>query len=314
MILCFLLTSFVLLGLVAGSIILYRRFTKPPKRDPSYLKKTFGGWALITGASSGIGKDLAFLLASEGFDVILSARRKEVLDEIAKEIQQKHKVQTKVVVSDLGSKEGPRTLYETVVNELKLDVGLLINNAGAGWFGYIQEQQPEAIEAMIQLNCTSMAVLTHYFVKSMKQRSQEGAILITSSLGSYMPIPFSSTYASAKAMVSMFGVAVAQEQIGTNSNVRICVLEPGATATGFADVATQSSGVNATRTDMASSVEVSDIALDYLAAKKVICVPIDKDYLLALLSGVLPRPVSANLTFKRYKTLIDNLKGQQKKD
>jgi short-subunit dehydrogenase len=311
MFVCFLSTAFVLVGLGVASLLLYRRFTKPAKRDPSYLKKTFGGWALITGASSGLGKDMAFILAGEGYDVILSARRKEVLEEIAKEIQQKYKVQTKVVPSDLGSRDGPHTLYETVVNEMKLDVGILINNAGAGWFGYIQEQDPAAIEAMIQLNCTSMAVLTHLFVKSMKQRSQEAAILITSSLGSYMPIPFSSTYASAKAMVSMFGVAVAQEQIGTNSNVRICVLEPGATATGFADVAAQTTGINATRTDMASSSEVSDIALDYLAAKKPICVPIDKDYYLTILSGILPKPTAALFAFNKYKTLMESVKGKK---
>jgi len=285
---------------IIGVIALKRLKLNPGKnqRDPSYLKKTFGGWALVTGASSGIGLDIAEILASEGYDVIISARRKEVLEKISTELVSKYGVAVKIVVADLSKSEGPKQLF----NEVKdLDIGLLINNAGAGWFGFLRDQEPEQIEQIIQLNCTSMALLTRFFLEKMRKRDKESGIIITSSLGSYMPIPMSATYASAKAMASMFGSAVTFEEKGTNSKVRITTLEPGATATEFGAVATQGRISNEGRSELASSKVVADISLNYLAANVPICVPLDKDYLLSFFSSFLPRLTAAGIVFNRYK-------------
>jgi len=282
-------------------VVALRRFKLNPgktQRDPTYLKKTFDGWALITGASSGIGLDIADILASEGYDVIITARRQEQLEKISKDLTSKYGVQVKIVISDLSKPEGPKNLF----NEVKdLDIGLVINNAGAGWFGNLRDQGPEHIEQIIQLNCTSMALLTRFFVEKLRKREKESGMIITSSLGAYLPIPLTATYASAKAMASMFGCAVAFEELKDNSKVRITVLEPGATATEFGKVATQGKVTNEGRTDLASSRDVANIALNYLAAKVTVCIPTDKDYFLSLLTAVLPRLTASGIVYSKYK-------------
>jgi short-subunit dehydrogenase len=284
---------------VASLVVIKRKLLRPKARTSRELKETFGGWAVITGASSGIGAEFANILASEGFNVVVTARREPELVTLCENIRTKYNVQTRIVLADLGQKGGDRKIIEAVDD---LDVGLFINNAGAGWFGFFRDQEPEYIEKSVQLHCTSMAVLTRLFLEKMRRRKQASSILITSSIGAYFPVPFSAVYSSTKAMVSFFGTSAAFEESSSASNVSITVLEPGATATGFGSVATGGKIRNENRTDQASSSYVVDQALNYVLAKKIVCIPVDKDYFLSVISGFLPRTVAAKLLYGKYKS------------
>jgi len=294
----FFLHSVVLPVTIFAFLTILRRklLTKPGRRARNYLKQTYGGWALVTGASSGIGTDFAKILASEGFNVVLTARTESSLKNLAEEIERDYHVETRIVLADLSKKDGARLIFEQVSD---LDIGLFINNAGQGWFGFVKDQEIENIENLIQLNCTSMAVLTQLFVGKMRQRGQASGIIITSSLGSYFVMPLCATYSSAKAMVSHFGGAVSYEEMKEGGNVHITVLEPGATATNFAEKATE--GRKGNRSGMTTSEHVANQALNYLAARRTFCVPVDSDYYVSLLGSFLPFAQSMKLSYDQYK-------------
>jgi len=270
------------------------------ERDPKYLKQTFGGWALITGASSGIGTDYAKILAKEGFDVVLTARSEASLKTLAEEIEKEYHVKTRIVLADLSKKDGARIIHDEVKD---LDIGLLINNAGQGWFGFLRDQGIEDIENLIQLNCTSMAVLTQLFVNTMRQRERASGIIITSSMGGHFVIPLCATYSSAKALVSHFGGAVSFEESLDGGKVHITVLEPGATATQFATKATE--GRKGNRSGMVTSEFVANQALDYLAARKIFCIVNDSDYMGSLMASLLPYAQSMKLSYNRFKHTLN---------
>jgi len=296
----FIIHSLILLVVALLIVVAKRRFSKPGKRDPKYLKQTFGGWALITGASSGIGTDFAKILAKEGFDVVLTARSEASLKTLSEEIEKEYHVQTRIVLADLSEKEGPRKIHDAVKD---LDIGLFINNAGQGWFGFLRDQEIEHIENLIQLNCTSMAVLTQLFIGTMRKRGQASGIIITSSMSNHFVMPICATYSSAKALVSHFGGAVSYEESRDGGNVHVTVLEPGATATKFATKATE--GREGNRSGMVTSEFVANQALDYLAARKIFCVVSDFDYYVSLLGSVLPYSQSMKLSFNQYKFMLN---------
>jgi len=287
-----------------GAVALFRLKLNPGKkqRDPGYLKKTFGGWALVTGASSGIGTDMAEILASEGYDLIITARREDRLKEISSRLTSKYAgLKVRIVISDLSKRDGASNLFKEVED---LDVGLLINNAGAGWFGWLHNEDPEHIESIIQLNCTSMAILTRLFIEKMRKRPSESGIIITSSLGAYMGIPLTAVYTGAKAMASHFGAAVIFEQRASGGKVRISVLEPGATATEFSEVSTQGKKSSKERTDMSSSKDCAETSLNYLAANVPFCIPADKDYFMSVIIPLLPRLIAGKFGYDKYKAFV----------
>jgi len=298
----FFLNTVIIPGtLIVVFTILRRKLSKPRRRPRNYLKQTYGGWALVTGASSGIGTDFAKILASEGFNVVLTARSESSLKDLAEEIERDYHVETRIVLADLSKKDGARVIFDQVSD---LDVGLLINNAGQGWFGFLRDQEVEQIENLVQLNCTSMAVLTQLFINKMRQRGQASGIIITSSLSNYFVMPICATYSSAKALVSHFGGAVSFEESEENGNVHITVLEPGATATKFSQNAT--AGGHGNRSGMATSEFVADEALNYLVARKIFCVPVDNDYYTSLIGSYVPYSQSMKISYNRYKHLYSN--------
>jgi len=305
MVISFILNTLVLpLVLFLLAVVVRRKLSKPGTRDAKYFKQTYGGWALITGASSGIGTDFAKILAKEGFNVVLTARSEATLKTIAEDIEKEFSVQTRIVLADLSKKEGALMIHDAVKD---LDIGLLINNAGQGWFGWMRDEEIEHIENLIQLNCTSMAVLTQLFVNTMRQRKQPSGIIITSSLGSYSVMPIAATYTAAKALVSHFGGAVSFEESINDGKVHITVLEPGATATKFSVTAT--AGKRENRSGMATSEFVANEALNYLAAGKNYCIPVDMDYYVALAMSCLPYSITIKTAYNRYKEFAEKKEG-----
>ena len=189
--------------------------------------------ALITGASSGIGRELATIHAERGGDLIIVARRVEKLNALRDALQSKHRVRVHVHAMDLTEPDAPTRLYEAVKNQ-NLTVDYLVNNAGFGGVGKFVERAWSDDRSMIQLNVIALAHLTHLFLPDFIGRGA-GRVLNVSSTAGYMPGPLQATYFATKAFVNSFSNALAEELRGTG--VTVSALQPGATKTEFADVA-----------------------------------------------------------------------------
>lgn len=188
--------------------------------------------ALITGASSGIGLELARIHAANGGDLVIIARSHDKLLELKRELERQHGVTVTVIAKDLTHPDAPREVYEAVA-AAGLSVDLLINNAGFGGRGKLHERAWEDDLAMIQLNIVALTALTRFFLPDFVARGS-GRVLNVSSTASLMPGPLQAVYYATKAYVTFFSNAIAEELHDTA--ITVTALLPGATATNFARV------------------------------------------------------------------------------
>lgn len=186
--------------------------------------------ALITGASSGIGKSFAYVHAQKNGHLILIARRKEKLESLKAELENKFNVNVLVITKDLAKPEAVYEIFETVQSN-QLQVDYLINNAGFGGHGFFHERTMESDLAMIQVNVVALTSLTKLFLPGMIERN-EGKILNVSSTASFLPGPLQAVYYATKAFVTSMGEAISEEIRDTN--VTVTTLCPGAVQTEFA--------------------------------------------------------------------------------
>jgi short-subunit dehydrogenase len=192
-----------------------------------------GKLALVTGASSGIGRAYAEQLAAQGCHVILAARSQDKLEEIAKELSAKYGVQTHSMVSDL-SKPGSASQLAEQIAALGLEVHILINNAGFGTHGRFEALSNDREQEEIIVNISSLVELTHCFLPGMLSR-KDGIVVNVASLGAFQPGPYSTVYCATKAFVLSFSESLWAET--HDRGVRVLALCPGATQTGFFDAA-----------------------------------------------------------------------------
>jgi hypothetical protein len=195
------------------------------------LRERYGEWALVTGASAGIGAEFARALAREGVSVVLSARRDERLRALASELEKNHQIQTRVVAADLADPAAAEQLARAVSD---LEIAILVNNAGFGYSGRFDLQGAGRLRDMIQVNCTAPVLLTAGILPGMLARGR-GAVIVTGSVAGRQPLPLHGVYAATKAFDLLFGEALAVELAGRG--VDVVVIEPGSTATEFQEVA-----------------------------------------------------------------------------
>jgi uncharacterized protein len=188
-----------------------------------------GKTALITGASSGIGKELAYLSAKDGFDLILVARRHQKLEMIKKELEEQYSIKVYVIVSDLTQPGAVKALMRDV-KELELNVDVLINNAGFGGYGKFHECDWEKYRDMINLNITALTELTRLVLPEMVER-EDGRVLNIASMAGFVPGPLQAVYYATKGYVLSFSEAIYNELKGTG--VTVTTLCPGPTRTEF---------------------------------------------------------------------------------
>lgn len=192
-----------------------------------------GKWALVTGASSGIGWALAEELAAGGTHLVLTARRKQRLTKLRRELRSAHGVKIDIVAADLGEPTAPQEIFDfTEARGITID--LLVNNAGVGSYGDFRTSDLERELGIVQVNCSAVVHLAHLYLPGMVERCS-GDILIVSSTAAYQAVPYMATYAASKAFDLLFAEALAREV--ERYGVRVCALCPGPTTSEFVRVA-----------------------------------------------------------------------------
>ena len=185
--------------------------------------------AMITGASSGLGREMSKVFAKHHYDLILVSRRNEVLLSLAKELIQEYAIMVHVFTSDLSHPAAAEKIFRYVQTE-GLVVDVLINNAGLGEYGYFPEASPEKITEMVMVNMHSLTLLTRLLLPGMLAR-RNGKILNIASTAAFQPQPLSAVYAATKAYVLSFSQALSLELKGTG--IVVTALCPGPTRSDF---------------------------------------------------------------------------------
>ncbi|THB79962.1 MAG: SDR family oxidoreductase [Desulfobacteraceae bacterium] len=188
-----------------------------------------GNTALITGASSGIGKELARYHAAKGGDVVLVARSEDKLNALKVELEGAHGITAMIIAEDLSQLDAAEKIF-AATEAAGLQIDVLINNAGFGGHGKFYERDLSKDQAMMQVNMVTLVTLTHLYLQGMVSRNS-GKILHVASTAAFMPGPLQAVYYATKSFVVSFSQAIAQELEG--SGVTSTALCPGAVATGF---------------------------------------------------------------------------------
>ena len=231
--------------------------------------------AIVTGASSGLGADMARVLIDEGYEVVLVARRKTKLEKLQKELGDK----ASFIVMDISSTYNCMELYNGLKKE---DVGILINCAGFGLYGDFVDSNIDKELDMIDLNVKSVQTLTKLFLKDFVKKDR-GYILNVASMAGFMPGPGMATYYASKAYVLSFTEAIYKELKKSDSNVSVSCLCPGPVDTNFNKVAKVEFGVKGL-----NSMDVARYAINKMFNEKLIIIPSFWMKIIHILVKVLP--------------------------
>lgn len=204
---------------------------------------------LITGASSGIGMELAYQFAKRGYQLILTARREDILSDLAQELKNKYNTDCTVIANDLSEEHSAKALYESIV-EKKLQVDILVNNAGFATKGLLEKSDYDKQHREMNLNMISLTELTYFFIKHMSQR-KSGMIINISSTAAFNPVPYNAVYAATKAYVLSFSQSIRYEY--ANKGVKVITICPQATDTHFFDDFDKMSGQMRSTKDVAKT-------------------------------------------------------------
>jgi uncharacterized protein len=224
--------------------------------------------ALVTGASSGIGRDLALQFAAGGYDLVVVARRAAALEQLAAEVTRVHGVSATAITADLAEPSAPREIYDRLaLTGTAIDV--VVNNAGFGGGGTVAALPLERQLEMIQVNVTALTALTRLFLPGMLERSRGGILNVGSTAG-FQPGPLMAVYYATKAYVLSFTEALAEEVV--DSDLRVSCLCPGPTSTEFAETAKMTNSNLFKRATM-TSADVARIGYEGWTKRKVIVIP-----------------------------------------
>jgi len=239
--------------------------------------------ALITGASSGIGYEIAKLFAADKIDLLIVARSEIKLLEIKKEFEEKFTVDVFTVVADLSSNEGIQSVYE-VIHSNNLIVNYLVNNAGFGDYGAFIDRSMEKYKEMVHLNILSLTELSYYYGKEMVKRGK-GRILNVASMAGLQPDPNFAVYGATKSYVISLTEAIHKEF--ETSGVTVTVLSPGATASNFMERADMSNA-KLYASGVMTSQDVAREGYHGMMKGKLHVIPGFKNKILGFFSGIMP--------------------------
>lgn len=250
------------------------------------LKEKYGEWALITGASSGIGREFARYLAKEKINLVLIARRYEKLLELKDELTTKYKIEIIPLQSDLTEEDSIAKIIEIVG---QINIGILINNAGAGYVGKFSEMDSKKGTGLVKLNCLAPVMLTHHFVKKMIQ-NKKGAIIFLGSIVGLQPSPYLAVYSATKTFNIFFAEALWYEL--KKFNIDVLSISPGSTATDFERVSKDTRKIITAKPE-----EVVFVTFKYLGKKPAVIHRTFNKILIGI-SNILPLKISLILAGK----------------
>ena len=191
------------------------------------------GTALVTGASSGIGREIARILASRGHDLVLVSRSAPKLDELKRELEASYGISAMVLPMDL-SRPGAAVSVHEILKARDIEIDILVNNAGVGYYGEVVSMPADRIEGLVMLDVVALTQLCSLFGADMKARKR-GRILNVSSAAAFLPVPYAAVYSAAKSYVTKFSRAFREEM--RPYGVIVTCLHPGQTRTGFFEAA-----------------------------------------------------------------------------
>lgn len=243
--------------------------------------------ALITGASSGIGRDMARNLANKGYDLVLVARNLDGLNEVKKDLQKSNsKINIEIYSLDLSIKENCYNLYDQVKN-----IDILINNAGFGTFGKFSETDLEKEVNMINTNITALHILTKLYLKDMI-KEDKGHILNVASIAGFLPGPLMATYYATKNYVVSLTRAINKELRKEKSNVKISLLCPGPVDTNFTNIANVKFKIKGL-----TSQYVADYAIKKMLKGRLLIIPGKLIKIARALTEITPTVVAEEVSF-----------------
>ena len=264
--------------------------------DGRTIAKWAGKWALVTGASAGIGTEIARQLAAARVNLVLTARRAQRLEQMASEFASNFGTKTEICIADLTESSAPDRIF-AFTQQRGIPIELLVNNAGFGAFGYVHKIAPDKAAEMIQVNCTAVVALTQLFVPQMIDRKR-GDVLIVSSVAAFQPVPFNSAYAATKAFDLIFAEGIAEElrEFGVN----VCALCPGSTTTEFQTVAEQPDRMFRTPE---TAEKVARVGLEGMAAGKTCVISGGKNLMMVEAERLAPRRFIAKMAAKMMRPM-----------
>ncbi len=253
-----------------------------------------GKWALVTGASAGIGSELARQLAAGGAHLLLTARRKDRLEKLAEELRSRHGATVAVLAADLAQPGAADAIFGYTSGK-GIEVELLVNNAGFGVFGEFTRIPLERQLEMVQVNVSAVIHLTYLYLPGMLER-RHGDILIVASTAGFQSVPYISAYAATKSFDLFFAGALAEEV--RPRGVRVCALCPGSTATEFQQVAGQPD--NSFRS-AESAEKVARVGLEAMASGKSLIVSGGRNKFMVQSQRLAPRSLVARVAAKMFR-------------
>ncbi len=255
-------------------------------------------YALVTGATSGIGYEMAKILASKKHHLILASRNRKKLEEIKQNFEKEYSINVKVIVIDLSESNAAQMVFQETRNN---EVDILINNSGFGNYGEHTEIEIEENNKLLQLNIVSLTEMCALFGAEMKKR-KHGYILNIASTAAYQPTPYFAAYGASKSYVLNFSEALAKEL--EEYNVSVSCLSPGATKTDFFETAKINNTNNSQlkESSRTSPVIVAKIGIDAMFNKKLSVIPGIKNQIMAFSNRFAPRSLVATISKKIMKS------------
>lgn len=251
-------------------------------------------WALITGASAGIGVALATQLAAEGTHLVLTARRQDRLEALAQKLRGAHGIRAEVYAADLAQADAPLKIYDFTRGK-QIEIDLLINNAGFGQYGELQTVEMQRLLGMVQVNCMAVVHLTRLYLPDMVVRKR-GDVLILASTASFQAVPYISTYAATKAFDLLFAEGLAEEM--KPHGIRVCALCPGSTESEFHALAGQEEFSSKNRE---TAEKVARTGLQALAEGKSYVISGLGNYMGAQSQRLVPRRMVTSIAAKMFR-------------
>jgi short-subunit dehydrogenase len=253
-----------------------------------------GKWAVVTGASAGIGRALAAELAAGGAHLVLTARRRDRLEELAREFATKYGIQAEICTADLAERSGPEEIFAFTKGK-GIDVDLLVNNAGFGAYGEFARMDLARVLEMVQVNVAAVAHLTHLYLQPMIARKR-GDILIVASTAAFQGVPYLATYGATKGFDLLFAEALAEET--RVYGIRVCALCPGSTTSEFHEVAGQPKRI---LRKQETAEKVARTGLRALASGKSYVISGGRNYMGTHIQRLLPRSTVARIVGKVFR-------------